>query len=327
MKRIGNLFERVVDRENLLLAFWKAGRGKAARPDRNAFAANLGLEIEELRDGLLDGTYPVGDYSQFTIFDPKERVITAAPFRERVLQHALMNICEPLFEKWMIFDTYACRKGKGQMAAVERAARFARSNEWFLKCDFRKYFDSIPHERLLRMLSRKFRDPRLLYWFGCIIATYETTPGHGLPIGNLTSQHFANLYLDSIDRMHSPYVRYMDDFVLWDNDRNALLAIRERIRSHARSELGLELKGEPFLNRTSRGMDFLGKRVFPGFYQPSRESRRRYVRKLTRLERWRRDGRLEGKDFQARADALTAFVSQGGRLLSWRREVCGRIFA
>lgn len=345
MKRAGRLFDAVAERENLLLAFWRASRGKAARPDRLVFASHLDGEIEALRAGLLDGTYPIGNYSQFTILDPKERVITAAPFRERVLQHALMNVCEPYFDQWLVSDSYASRRGKGQLAAVERAATLAGRFGWFLKCDIRKYFDSVPHDRLRAALRRKFNDQRLLGWFDRIIASYETSPGCGLPIGNLTSQHFANLFLDPLDRMlasggASPpdeppqhfgpprrhFVRYMDDFVLWSDDRLFLLAARDRIGSFVRDALGLELKGEPFLNRTRLGMDFLGYRIFPRRMVLSRASRDRYRRNLRRLERWRMEGLVSEREFQRRSDSLGAFVAHADSL-AWRRNLHERIFA
>lgn len=200
MKRIGDLFEAVAEPDNLRLAFWKASRGKQHRPDQREYAARLEEEIEVLRRGLLQGDYPVGDYTRFTVYDPKERVICAAAFRERVLHHALMNVCEPLVDRWLVFDCYACRVGKGQAKAVRRAQAFAGEYPWFLKADIRKFFDSVPHDGLKALLRRKFKDGRLLGWFDRIIGTYETQPGRGLPIGNLTSQHFANLYLDPLDR-------------------------------------------------------------------------------------------------------------------------------
>ena len=355
MRRVGGLFDAVVERENLLLAFWKASRGKSARPDRQAYAANLEAETEALRAGLLDGSYPVGNYSQFTIFDPKERIITAAPFRERVLQHALMNVCEPFFDKWLVSDSYASRRGKGQLAAVEKASVLAGRFEWFLKCDIRKFFDSVPHDLLRAALRRKFKDLRLLGWFDRIIATYEMSPGRGLPIGNLTSQHFANFYLDPLDRTaadlggvdhafasqqrggrlqtagapsttRSGFVRYMDDFVFWSDDRLFLLGVRDRIGKFVRDALGLELKGGPFLNRTRLGMDFLGYRIFPRRKILSRSSRDRYRRNLRRLERWRRDGIVSCREFQRRADAIGAFAAHAD-CLTWRRNLHERIFA
>ena len=330
MRRIGNLFEAVVERENLLLAFWKASRGKAARPDRAAYARELDAELAELREGLIDGSYPIGNYVQFVIHDPKERVITAAPFRERVLQHALMNVCEPWFDRWLIFDTYASRKGKGQLAAAKRAATFASRYPWFLKCDIRKYFDSIPHGKLRERLRRKFKDGRLLFWFDRIVASYEAGPGRGVPIGNLTSQHFANFYLDPVDRMSEAlgggYVRYMDDFVFWGSDKAALLRLRGTLGGFVEEQLGLSLKGEPFLNRSARGMDFLGYRVFPGRLGLARASRDRYRRRLKQVEAWRQNGWMDDSEAQRRMDALGAFPAHAS-CLAWRREAHERIFA
>ena len=320
MKRAGGLFGRILDRENLRLAYWKASRGKAARPSRMAYAANLDEELDRLSEGLADGSYPVGNYARFVIHDPKEREICAAPFGERVLHHALMNVCEPWFDKWLVFDTFACRKGKGQLAAVRRAQHFARHHAWFLKCDFHKYFDSIPHDRLRVLLRRKFKDERLLAWFDRIIDTYETSPGHGLPIGNLTSQHFANLYLDGLDRRHRPYVRYMDDFIFWGNSREDMKRMLEDVVAYARDELGLSLKESPFVNRTVQGMDFLGMRVFPDRIWLSRASKRRFLEKTAFLERKLERGDIPQLEAQERLTALTAFVRQCDSL-PWRKAV------
>ncbi len=226
-----------------------------------------------------------------------------------------MNVCGPYFERWMIFDSYASRKGKGQMRAVKRAQEFARRNRWFLKCDIRKFFDSIPHGLLLAKLARKIKDPFVLAWFERLIGSYEKTPGRGLPIGNLTSQYFANLYLDGMDRLASPYVRYMDDFVFWGNDKDRLLALREWVETFANGELGLELKQSPFVNRTSAGMDFLGFRVFPERVALSRVSARRYVSRVRGITRHCADERTA----QTRLTSMTAFVMQADSH-AWRAE-------
>lgn len=183
MKRIGKIFEEIVDYDNLRLAFWKASRGKRSRDDQISFGRNLDDELARLRDGLRNLNYFIGDFKRFTIYDPKEREICAATFGERVLHHAIMNVCESYFDKWLIYDSYACRKGKGQIAAVKRAREFAGKYTWFMKCDFRKYFDSIPHDRLKFALARKFKDRKVLDWFYKIIDSYEKTKGRGLPIG------------------------------------------------------------------------------------------------------------------------------------------------
>jgi hypothetical protein len=323
MKRAGRLMERVVDRETLREAYARAARGKRTKRDAAAFGADLDANLAGLARDLAEGTYRVGRYHQFTIFDPKERLITAPCFRDRVLHHALTLVCEPVFERLLIADTFACRRGKGREAAVERAMRFAGHHPWFLKLDFRKYFHSIDHQRLLELLARKFKDRRLLDLLGRIIASYEVAPGKGLPIGSLTSQHFANFYLAGLDRFVKErlcaggYVRYMDDLVVWGGDRHWLAAARDRIADFADVDLSLELKPDPCINRCGFGMDFLGCRVFPSHISLNRRSRVRFRRKLRWLEREHAAGRLDELSLQQRATALVAFT-RAGSTASWR---------
>lgn len=312
MKRVGNIFGEIVERDNLRDAFLKASRGKRLRLDQRRYAMNLNIEIERLYEGLLNIDYPVGNYTRFMIYDPKEREICVAPFGERVLHHAIMNVCERYFNRWLIFDTYACRKGKGQLRAVRRAAHFAASYKWFLKCDFRKFFDSIPHAGLKQMIAHKFKDPSVVAWFERIINAYEKTEGRGLPIGNLTSQHLANLYLDPLDRLcQGAYVRYMDDFVLWSNSKEELKQKRAAIIAFARETLGLELKSVPFINQTRLGMDFLGLRVFPGKLRLARTTRQRFIHKADAYARALAKGAMTEAIYQRRITALTAFVESG----------------
>ena len=326
MKRLGNIFDAVVEPSNLELAFWKASRGKRTRADQREFAENLEDELARLRDGLLSGSYPIGNYRRFTIYEPKERLICAAAFRERVLHHALMNVMEPHIEKWLIFDTYACRVGKGQLKAVYRAQHFAQRHRWFMKCDFRKYFDSIPHEGIAEMLGRKLKDKRMLAWIMKIVATYETTPGCGLPIGNLTSQHLANLYLDRLDRLTADpkwrgiggYVRYMDDLVYWSDDKAMLLELRKALKDFAEEQLGLSFKQVPFINQTHLGMDFLGLRVYPQKLRANRNSLDRFRRKVRNYDWALAQGLLDEATYQQRMGALSAFIEQADTL-SWRR--------
>ena len=161
MKRDGALLEAIADPGNLRLRFWKASKGKRAKADCRAFQENLDTNLSALRAQLLAGQVRVGDYHYFTVHDPKERTICAAHFRERVLHHGLMSVCEPVLERAAIFDSYACRRGKGQLAAVRRAESYARRYGWFLKMDVRKYFDSVDHTVLRGLLRRKFKDAEL----------------------------------------------------------------------------------------------------------------------------------------------------------------------
>lgn len=315
MKRIGNLYGAICERDNLRLAWVKARRGKAARPDVCAFAARADAELAALEADLRARRWELGHYTHFTIYDPKERVITAAPFRERVVQHALMNVCEPWFERWQLDASHACRKGRGLDTALAAARRFSRRNEWHLKLDVRKYFDSIPHDRLLARLARRFKDETLLELFAAILDTYETSPGRGLPIGNLTSQFFANFYLEPLDRyvketLRVPgYVRYMDDFVLWGGAREVLKAWKREVREFCGDVLSLELK-PVVLNRTGAGLGFLGYVVRPGGLKLSARSKRRFRSKIAEADRFQ-DG--------VRAQSLCAFVRRADSL-AWRRK-------
>ncbi len=254
MRRASHLFDRIADRENLRVAVYKALRGKRSKADARAFVANLDESLKSLRDELVRGSIRLGEYHQFTVFDPKQRLITAPSFRERVLHHAIFNVCEPVFERNLIADSYACRRGKGRIAALLRAQEFARRSAVFLKTDIRRYFPSVSHGILGARLERLFKDRRLLDLLRRIIASFESSPGRGLPIGSLTSQHFANFYLGSFDRFVKEglrckgYVRYMDDSALWaatSHDLRAHLAMAETFLTN---ELDLEFKPRPFLS-------------------------------------------------------------------------------
>ncbi len=356
MKRHGQLLECVAEMENLRQAFYKACRGKRGKAEVLDYGAHLDERLAELRAQLLEGRVPVGRYHYFRIHDPKERLICAASFPERVLHHALMSVCDPILERAAIADSFACRTGKGRTAALARAQEFARRFPWFLKLDVRKYFDSVDHERLRAMLGRKFKDAAVLRLFDEIIASYQTTPDHGLPIGNLTSQHFANFYLAPLDRFAKEtlgrvgYVRYMDDFVLWGGSGQELSALRERVREFLAETLGLDLKGASdgsrrgqeaapsiapkirlltsaatagIINRTTAGMEFLGCRIFPHRLGLARRSKLRFRRKLAAYEQAFAVGQWTELELQQRVTALLAFILVA-RCDNFRRSLLGR---
>jgi len=235
MKRVGHLMPGIVKWENLLLAFCRAERGLSDKYEADVYRENLDENLRFLRDGLADGSFPFGEYHSFEVRDPKTRMIHAPAFRERVAQHAIFNLCEPIMEKKLVDDCFACRKGKGTHGALKRAQVFARRYKWYLKLDVRRYFDSVVHSQLLEMLGRVFKDAHLLKLFAQIIGGYETERGRGLPIGSLASQFFANHYLSQLDRtckqvLRVPgYLRYMDDFILWDHEREVLMKAREGV--------------------------------------------------------------------------------------------------
>jgi len=314
MKRVGHLWPQVVERGNLLAAFHRASRGKRGKAEVRRAEAQLDALLDELRTALLERRFEIGRFNRFKVYDPKERTIHAAHFEERVFQHALIAVCEPWFERQLIYHTYACRVGKGRLKALAAASRNARRARWYLKLDIRKYFESIPHQPLLRQLRRLFKDPEVLYWFERIIGSHHSSAQRGLPIGSLTSQHLANLYLSPLDRLCQDaagvvgYVRYMDDFVCWSSDKASLLKLGRAIEAFAADALGLTLKFAPAPQRVALGMDFLGCRLFTDHTRLARRSKLRYRRKLALLGSLAGQGVLSEAELQARLCALTAFT-------------------
>lgn len=235
MKREGNLMWRIVDLNNLYLAFWKAQKGKKRSPEVIEFRLMLSENLKKIQLELLNECTQIGNYRFFTIFDPKERRICATSFKERVLQHAVMNVCHENFERYQLSFSYASRKGKGVYAAIEEAQDNQRKFSWYLKLDVRKYFDSIDYQILMNLLIKRFKDKKLLRFFFKLINSYSVSEGKGLPIGNLSSQYFANHYLAIADHYLKEklkvkaLIRYMDDIVIWDNDKIFLKEVYERL--------------------------------------------------------------------------------------------------
>ena len=213
---------------------------------------------------------------------------------EAVPVFAIINVIGPYLDRYQIADSYACIRKRGTYQALATAKGMSRKNRYYLKLDIRKYFDSINHQVLLGKLDRLFKDAKLLSLLARIIITYETAPGKGLPIGSLTSQYFANYYLAYLDFFIkqqlrvTAYIRYMDDFVLWHDDKDQLKQWYRRIRTHVQEKLKLELKAL-CLNFCSRGMSFLGYRVFPQTVRLSQRSRQRFIRRFRAYEKlWQR---------------------------------------
>lgn len=323
MRRTGQLFEHILDRDNLRLAVHRALKGKRHRPEVQAWMADVESNLQRIGRQLRTATFPVGRYYQFVIHDPKERIITAPCFEERVVHHAIMNVCEPYLDRLLIFDSYACRKGKGRIACLLRARRFTARYRWFLKLDVRKYFDSISHERVLRLWQRRFKDERLFRLMASIIRSYRGTLGRGVPIGSLTSQHLANCYLGWYDRfikeqLRLPaYTRYMDDVAIWSDDPDELREAERASRRYLGEELDLEIKPEPYRNRCAHGMDYLGCRLFPTHMVLNRRSRLRFRRNWQALEEGFARGDLSEAELQARSTALVAFTQTSG-LSAWQ---------
>lgn len=287
MKRVGGLFEQFVSFENLLSAYQKARKGAVGKRETQHFTFLLEYELFRLQRELRNGAYQPAPYRYFQIHDPKERTISVAAFRDRVVHHALINVLEPIYERCFIFDSYATRKGKGTHKAVCRAQHFLAQTGWFWKTDIDKYFDSMQQDILLALLRRKIKDAKLLTVAERIIRN-GGAGGKGLPIGNLTSQFFANVYLNRFDHFVKQtlgvrhYIRYMDDFVLFHPDRSTLKSYRTPVRNFLKEELDLQLKASAtFLNSSTNGLTFLGRRIFPAVIRLARPNGKRMLRRMT----------------------------------------------
>ena len=303
MRRLAGIWPQVASFENLLLAYRQARRGKGRRPDVVRFALNLEKELLGLQRELRDDSYRPGAYRLFRIYERKPRIIAAAPFRDRVVHHAVMNLIEPPLDRTFIHDSYACRRGKGVHAAVDRYQVWARRNAYGLKMDVAQYFPSIDHEILKEKLRRRIKDARVLTLLDRIIDTsppVKQPPSYfpeddlltplerrrGIPIGNLTSQFLANLYLDDLDHYVKQqlrvraYLRYVDDMVALDDDKVRLAEVREAVRERLAAERLLLHPRKAHVSPTADGLDLLGYLVFPNHRRLRNDNGHRFSRRM-----------------------------------------------
>ena len=315
MKSFGDLFERVWGPADLHAAMMRAARGKRDRAPVARFLADADAELAALSEEIRSGRYAPRPYTQFRIMDPKPRRISCADFRDRVVHHSLCAAIGPVIEPRLVADTFACRRGKGAHRAVLRAQTLARRFPYFAKLDIERFYDSVDHEVLLGLLGRLFREGRLRELLECIIRHPfpGQTEGKGLPIGNLTSQWFANLYLDGADHQVKDewqvggYVRYMDDMLVFARTKAGAWESADALHEWLWGERSLRVKASSLVVAPcSEGIPFLAMRVFPRFvrFQHARYHRaRRLVRR---------------REKECAAGTITA-----GRLIDSAQAVCG----
>jgi RNA-directed DNA polymerase len=301
------MYERLTSWENLRLAYQCAAKGKRGQPTVAAFEHRLEDHLIALQEELRAHTYRPGPYTSFYIHEPKRRLISAAPFRDRVVHHALCNVIEPLFERSFVADSYANRIGKGTHRAVTRAQEFARRYPYVLQCDVRQFFPSIDHAILRTILANKVSDGDVLWLIdqilvsgrGVLTEEYEMVyfPGddlftvnrpRGLPIGNLTSQFWGNVYLNPFDHFVTRtlrclgYVRYVDDMLLFAKDKKTLwqwkAAVCERLAA-----LRLTIHPGAHPHPVSEGIPFLGFVIFPQRRRLKRRKGVHFHRRFRRL--------------------------------------------
>jgi RNA-directed DNA polymerase len=337
MKSYKNLYHKIISFPNLYYAYRRARKGKREQQDIANFEFKLERNLLKLGEELASFAYKPGSYKNFYISEPKRRLISAAPFRDRVVHHALCKVIEPIWESRFYYHSYACRIGKGTHAALDRASEWVRKYKYVFHGDIVKYFPSIDHKILYQHIAHRIRDKKVLWLVkgiidgGAAIQQNEKPilyfPGDdlfsilrpsGLPIGNLTSQFWANLYLHMLDKFIKeelschPYLRYMDDFLLFSDDKNILNQWKMDIKIFLGSHLRLLLhENKSVVKPTRTGLDFCGFVLFPEYRKIRKSSAMRFIKRFKRQRRLFGEGLLSLDILQESVQSWIAHAEHG----------------
>jgi retron-type reverse transcriptase len=348
MKTYKNLYPQIYDFTNLYLAYRRARRGKRERAAVAGFEFDLEHNLLTLRRELQARTYAPGGYTNFYIHEPKRRLVSAAPFRDRVVHHALCRVIEPIWEARFIATSYACRMGKGTHQAIDQCQAWVRRYRYAFQGDIVKYFPSIDHQVIYGLLSKHIADGATLWLIEQLLASgagiqaeeqpplyfpgddlFAALRPRGLPIGNLTSQFWANVYLHELDmfvkhELRCPaYLRYMDDFVLFADDKETLHAWREAIHAFLANRLRLALHPKKSLVFPVQvGLEFCGFRIYATHRRLRRAAVRRFVGRFRRQRAAYRRGELSLEEM---TDSVRCWIAHAAHGDTWRLR--NRLFA
>ena len=330
-----NIYEKLCSVENLELAFKRARKGKTQKPYIIEYEQKLKENILQLRNELLMQTYRPRPLQTFILRDPKTRKISKSDFRDRIVHHAICNIIEPAFEKSFISDSYANRKRKGTLKAIKRFDQFKRKVSQnntitchVLKADIRHYFDTVDQVILLSILQKKINDERMLWLITIILKNHHISkPGKGMPLGNLTSQFFANVYLNELDQFVKHklraryYIRYVDDFVILHHSTERLNIYKEQIDVFLKERLSLELHPDKSkILALHKGVGFLGFRNFFHHKLVTKKNLRKFERKLSEMKRLYKERLLEREKAIEKIRGWMAYASQAN-MYKYRTEI------
>jgi len=301
-KKYKHLYSNIYSFENLYLASRKSRQGKRRKLEVIKFEHLLEEHLFNIQAQLKDETYQFGNYRKFIVTEPKERLIASAPYRDRVVHHALCNLIEPILDKAMIFDSYACRINKGSHRAIIKTQSFIKKYKYCLKFDIKKYFFTIDHEILIKDIQKKITDDKIIVLINKILNTYTSKKEfyfpmngdtlfdclrpRGLPIGNLTSQLFANFYLTSLDRFIKnnlkikAYIRYMDDGVLFSNCKAELQKIKNQISVFCEKKRLKLHQNKTQIFPVKNGLKYLGFHIYPNYCRILRPNLIRFKHKF-----------------------------------------------
>ncbi len=291
MKSYDKLWDELVSFKNIYLAYKRARESKPTKDKVLRFGLNIEKEIFSIQSDLVNNNYNISKYKEFKVYEPKERIISAPTFRDVVVQHSLINIINQIFEKSFIYNSFACRKKKGTHKGMFRLKKVIQSYncpKYYLKCDIKKYFPSVNKIILKKIIFKKIKDKKTLDLINKIIDSYSSDFGNnkGIPIGNLTSQLFANIYLNELDQFvkHklkiNHYFRYVDDFIILCDSKKELHNYECRIKQFLKCKLHLDMpKHKTYINLINNGVDFIGYKIFPQFVKIRKSNIKRFIRR------------------------------------------------
>ena len=325
MKRIQITPEEIAERKNLVVALQKAATGKRYRPDVQAFFCKLDGNLNQLGRDIRNSRLPYGRFRTFEIFDPKRRLIHAACFEDRIFHHALMNLAGEVLDSAMTPQSYACRPGMGVHKAVKKVQEHLRQYDYYGKIDIDGYFASIPHQCLLDVLLRRFKGVECIAQLSRIITSYQASEQTGLPIGSLTSQYFANYFLDGLDRLLSElpmvkaHVRYMDDIVWWCDEKQAIRDSLQILKVWLLEQRGLIIKPSVQIQPSQQGVTYCGFRILRGAVRLSRRRKRRFQQRRQYWEQLCQHDIINAQQLQ-RAYAAVHAITAHTDSRAWRME-------
>lgn len=339
-KTLDNVFDSICDFEELYEAFRDARKQKRFRGDVMEYTEQLETNLIVTQNELIWGTYKVGPYRPFYVTIPKLRLVMALQFRDRVVQHAIYRCMNPFYDRMFIEDSYACRIGKGSHAAADRLQYWMRQVSrkpgapwYYLKLDISKYFYRVNHRILMDILKERIKDERLLQLLDCIVNSEDTAFGLpsgmapeecpedmwltdvGMPIGNLTSQMFANIYLNEVDqyakhglRIHY-YIRYMDDIIILHQDKAQLAAYKDELATFLKDRLQLDLNKKTAIRPVPLGVDFVGYRIYATHRKLKKSTAYRIMHRIKTLSAQLAAGEITREEFDRVAASYKGVMS------------------
>ncbi|MFH0951028.1 MAG: reverse transcriptase domain-containing protein [bacterium] len=318
-------FESIISKDNLLSAWREFKRGKGKKIDVQRFAFYLEDNIWALHQALANKTYQHGAYARFYVRDPKLRLISKAGVSDRLLHHAIFRVLDPVFDLGFIYDSCSCRLGKGIHQGIGRLAKLAGqcSKNYVGSCyalqgDIKKFFDNIDHDILFSLIAKKIADQDTLRLIRIIIDSFNQTTGRGLPLGNVTSQLFANIYLNELDQFVKRelrvkyYLRYCDDFVILHDDTDYLRRLTPIIKQWLKQKLELDLHPQKIsIRKLRQGIDWLGYVTFPHYRLLRAKTKKRMIKKIKSQSQDYANGYLAGDSFNQTLQSYYGLLSHG----------------